>query len=444
MQRLLITNAQVLHTDPLSERVTIDADQDILITGSRIEAVQAKGKADRSHFADVIDARGMLVMPGLINCHAHVPMVLWRGLAEDASIDRWFNDLMWPLENNLEPEDVYWGMLLGLIEQIESGVTSVADHYFHMTHAAEAVERIGARALLGYAMFGSQGVDMIQQTASFVRDYQGAAGGRIRTVLAPHSPYTCDDDFLRATVKVAERLGVGIHTHVSETTGQTIASLRRRGITPVQVLEKTGVLSLPTILAHVCGATPDDIRLMEKYPVGIAHAVKTYLKLGMGTAPVLEFMAAGIPVGLATDGAVSNSTLNLWETLRLMALTQKSRTGIGEAMPIAQALTVATRGSAKVFGLPGELGAVAPDYLADLILIDLSGTHHQPLYNVPASLVYNVQAPDVRTVIIDGQVVMRDRQLLTIDKAEVFAEVRKRMARLSMLDPEKRIQTYDN
>jgi 5-methylthioadenosine/S-adenosylhomocysteine deaminase len=231
---------------------------------------------------------------------------------------------------------------------------------------------------------------------------------------------------------------------VSETTQQTIASLRKRGITPLQVLERTGVLDRPTILAHVCGATPDDIRLMEKYPVGIAHAVKTYLKLGHPTAPVLEFAAAGIPVGLASDGVVSNSTMNLWETLRLMALTQKERAGIGEAMPIGQALQIATQGSARVYGQPDDLGVVAPGYLADLILVDLSGTHHQPLYNPPMSLVYNLQAPDVRTVIIDGQVVMRDRQLLTIDKAEVFAQVRSRMARLSYLDPAKRIQTYDN
>jgi 5-methylthioadenosine/S-adenosylhomocysteine deaminase len=183
---------------------------------------------------------------------------------------------------------------------------------------------------------------------------------------------------------------------------------------------------------------------MEKYPVGIAHAVKTYLKLGHPTAPLLEFAAAGIPFGLASDGVVSNSTLNLWETLRLMALTQKERAGIGEAMPIAQALAVAIHGSARVYGQPNELGAVAPGYLADLILIDLSGTHHQPLYNIPASLVYNMQAPDVRTVIIDGQVVMRDRNLLTIDKAEVYAQVKGRMERLSYLDPQKRIQTYDN
>lgn len=444
MARLLIANAQVLQVTPSGDRVTILPQHDVIVNGSRIEAVQPNGGADRSQFDQVIDADGLLLMPGLINCHAHVPMVLWRGLAEDASIDRWFNDLMWPLENNLQPEDVYWGMLLGLIEQIESGVTAVADHYFHMQYAAQAVEKSGARALLGYAMFGSQGAAMIEQTARFVADYQGAANGRIRTIMAPHAPYTCDDDFLRESARAAQRLGVGVHIHVSETPQQTIASLRKRGITPIQVLERVGILDLPTILAHVCGATPADIRILERYPTGIAHAAKTYLKLGETTAPVPEFAAAGIPVGLASDGVVSNSTLNLWETLRLMALSQKARTGMGETLPIGQTLAIATHGSARVYGQPDELGAVAPGYLADLILIDLSGTHHQPLYNIPASLVYNLQAPDVRTVIIDGQIVMRDRHLLTIDKADVFAQVRSRMARLSHLDPAKRIQTYDH
>ena len=443
MSRLLITNAQVLRVDPSGKQAGVVAGQDVLVRGNHIEAVWPTGAADPSHFDTVIPADGMLVMPGLINCHAHTPMVLWRGLAEDVSTERWFNDLMWPLENNLQAEDVYWGMLLGLIEQIESGVTSVADHYFHSAYAVQAVEKIGSRALLGYAMFGSQGLGMVEETASFVEEYQGSANGRIRTIMAPHAPYTCDDDFLRTTAEVAQKLGVGIHIHVSETNAQTVASLRKRGITPIEVLERTGVFDVPTILAHVCGATPADIRLMEKYPVGIAHAVKTYLKLGHKTAPIIEFRAAGLAVGLASDGAVSNSTMNLWEPLRLMALTQKERVEQGEAMPIAEALAIATHGAAKVYGQPDELGAVEPGYLADVILVDLSGTHHQPLYNVPASLVYNIQPADVQTVIVDGEVIMRDRTLLTIDKQEVFAQVRERMARLSVLEPAKRIQTYD-
>jgi 5-methylthioadenosine/S-adenosylhomocysteine deaminase len=438
---VLIENCRVLQTGAAG--VDILHDRDVLVRGNRIEAVQARGRADASHFQTVIDARGMLAMPGLINTHAHVPMVLFRGLAEDVSIEKWFNDYIWPLESNLQADDVYWGMLLGLAEMIEVGVTSVADHYFHMDRVAAAVESAGTRALLGWAMFGNQGESAIEMTGDFVHDYKGAANGRIRAWMAPHAPYTCDDDFLRASVRKAQALGVGVHIHVSETMGQTETSLQRRGMTPVQVIEQAGILDVPTILAHVCGAMPEDIEILSRYRTGIAHAPKTYLKLAMGTAPVLAFREAGIPVGMATDGAVSNNTLDIWESLRLMALTQKQSTGSSEVMTIADALTIATRESARVFGLPDELGAIAPGYLADVILVDLSDIHHQPLHNSVASLVYNTRASDVQTVLVDGKVIMLDRHLLTINKAEVLDNVRAGMQRLAQRLPNKRIQVYN-
>lgn len=443
MSDMLLRNAMILTVDADGKRASILREHDVLIGGQRIEAVQPTGQADSSQFRVVIDATDQLIMPGMINTHAHVPMVIFRGLAEDVTIDKWFNDYIWPLESNLQPEDVYWGMQLGLAEMIESGVTSVADHYFYMDEAAQAVEKAGTRALLAWAMFGSQGLPMIDRTAAFVSKWAAGAGGRIRTWLAPHAPYTCDDDFLRASAKMAQKLGVGIHIHVSENMEQTEASVAKRGKTPLQVVEEMGILDVPTILAHVCGALPQDIDLLAKYPTGIAHAPKTYLKLAMDIAPVRAFREAGIPVGLATDGAVSNNTMNLWESLRLLALMQKDRAETPEALPIPEALHIATRESARVFGMGDELGAVEPGYLADLILVDLGGVHHQPLHSVTASLVYNVQPSDVRTVIINGEVVMRDRVLLTLDKAEIIAQVRASMTRLATRQTDKRIQSYN-
>lgn len=443
MPDLLLTNAMVLQIDKDGKRAHLLRDHDVLIGGSRIEAVQPTGQTDPSHFREVIDVGGRLVMPGLINTHAHVPMVIFRGLAEDVTIDKWFNDYMWPLESNLQAEDVHWGMQLGLAEMIRAGVTSVADHYFYMDEAAQAVEKAGTRALLGWAIFGSQGTPMIERTREFVTRWQGAANGRIRTWLAPHAPYTCDDDFLRASVAAARQLGVGIHIHVAETMDQTQASVAKRGMTPLQVLQETGILDVPTILAHVCGALPQDIELMAKHPVGIAHAPKTYLKLAMDIAPVIAFREAGIPVGLATDGAVSNNTLDLWESLRLLAMMQKDRAHTPEVMTIPEALYVATRESARVYGLPDDLGAVEPGYLADLIVVDLSGVHHQPLHSVTASLVYNMQPADVRTVIVDGKIIMRDRALLTLDESEIVTQVRASMARLAQRTPDRRIQSYN-
>jgi 5-methylthioadenosine/S-adenosylhomocysteine deaminase len=337
----------------------------------------------------------MLAMPGLVNTHAHVPMGIFRGLAEDVDLATWFNEYMWPLEANLEAEDVFWGMQLGLAEMIQAGVTAVADHYFHMDRAAAAVERAGTRAALGWAVFGSQGAAGVERTASFAAEHRGAAGGRITTWLAPHAPYTCDDTFLAAVAREAERLELGIHIHAAETAEQTRTSVAARGLTPIEVLEKTGVLERPTILAHCCGVTPADIELMAARPCGVAHAPKTYLKLAMGAAPVAALREAGVPVGLATDGPVSNNTLDVFESLRLMAMVAKHESGDPRTMTVGEALTVATRESARVYGLPDGLGDLAPGFLADLILVDLRAPHCQPAHDPPANLVYSVRASDV-------------------------------------------------
>jgi 5-methylthioadenosine/S-adenosylhomocysteine deaminase len=444
MYDLIIRNCHALITSA-GQRLEIQRNRDIVVDAGKIVDLQPTGGVDTGRAHEIIEANEMLAMPGLINTHAHVPMVIFRGLAEDVSIERWFNEYMWPLESNLVEEDVYWGMLLGLVEMIESGVTTVADHYFFMDQAARAVEEAGTRAALGWAVFGDRGYDALAETAAFVERWQNQAGGRITTWLAPHAPYTCDDDFLNATVAHAKRLGVGIHIHAAEEIGQTRASLAKRGLTPIQVLEATGILEVPTIIAHGCGILPDDIELLKNYSdhVGVAHAPKTYLKLGMGLTPIRALRAAGIAVGLATDGAVSNNTLDIFESLRLMTMLQKHEARDPEVMTIPEALDIAFAGSAGVLGMAGQIGRLAPGYLADIILVDLRGAHHQPLHSLTASLVYNVRAGEVQTVIVDGQIVMRDRRILTLDKAQIIKEVTQSMERLARRVPDKRIQVYN-
>ena len=443
MVDLLIRKASVLQLR--DEQAQVLPDHDIALRGNRIEAIAPSGMIDPSRAKMTIDAGGQLAMPGFINTHAHVPMALWRGLAEDVNIESWFNDYIWHLEANLVPEDVYWGMQLGLLEMIEAGVTAVADHYWHMDYAARAVEKAGTRALLGQAMFGANGIGQIDETAAFVQRWEGAAGGRIRAIMAPHAPYTCDDDFLRASAQKAEQIGSGIHIHAAETREQTQASLARRGQTPIEVLEDCGIFRVPTLLAHAVGATPGDLEILAdlQTPVGIAHCPKTYAKLAMGYNNLVEWRALGIAVGLGSDGAVSNNTLDLWEAMRLTALGQKQLTGDAEKLTIPQALTIATAESAQVYGQPQELGDLAAGKLADIILVDLSGTHHFPLNSVTASLVYNARASDVRTVICDGQVIMRERAHLTLDKDEIIANIAPRMERLRRRDAAAGIQTYN-
>jgi 5-methylthioadenosine/S-adenosylhomocysteine deaminase len=440
MYDLVIHNCHIL-----TPKNNIRRNYDLVIDGGKIVDLQPTGQIDLGQARALLEGREMLAMPGLINTHAHVPMVIFRGLAEDVSIERWFNEFMWPLESNLIEEDVYWGMLLGLVEMIEGGVTTVADHYFFMDQAAKAVEQAGTRAALGWAVFGSQGYGALDETAAFVERWQGQANGRITTWMAPHAPYTCADDFLRATVTHAKRLGVGIHIHAAEEMGQTEASLQKRSLTPIQVLAQTGVLDVPLIIAHGCGILPQDIDLLKQAaaPVGIAHAPKTYLKLGMGLTPILPLCGAGIPVGLATDGAVSNNTLDIFESLRLMTMLQKHEARNPEVMTIPQALEIATQDSAAVVGLADKIGQITPGYLADVILVDLSGTHHQPLHSLTATLVYNTRASDVQTVIVNGEIIMRDRHILTLDKAEIIRQVNRSMERLAQRVPDKRIQVYN-
>jgi 5-methylthioadenosine/S-adenosylhomocysteine deaminase len=444
MYDLVIYNCQAL-TFTGDGRPEIQRNQDIIIDEGQILAVQPSDALATAQAHRVIEAHEMLAMPGLINTHAHVPMVIFRGLAEDVSLERWFNEFMWPLESNLTEDDVYWGMLLGLVEMIEGGVTTVADHYFYMDRAAQAVQEAGTRAALGWAVFADRGYDALDETAAFAERWRNQADGRITTWMAPHAPYTCDDDFLRAAVDHARRLGIGIHIHAAEEMGQTQASLARRGITPIKVLDETGILELPTLIAHGCGILPADIDLLKPYAahVGVAHCPKTYLKLGMGLTPIAALREAGVAVGLGTDGAVSNNTLDIFESLRLMAMLQKHEARNPEVMTIPEALDIATRGSAAALGMAGQIGRLTPGYLADIILVNMGGAHCQPLHSLTASLVYNIRAGDVQTVIVNGQVVMQNREILTLDKAQIIKEVNQGMARLARRVPEKRIQVYN-
>ena len=454
---LLIHNCDILQVEsgdasPPPTRLLVS--QDILIQGQRILAVQPATLQDRavqynrpgsvepSPARETIQASGLLAIPGLINTHAHVPMVLFRGLVEDVPIASWFNDYIWPLEANLTPEDIYWGALLGLAEMIEAGVTAVADHYFFMDQVAEAIMQAGMRANLAWAVFAHEGVEKLDQTCAFIQRWQGGADGRITTWLGPHAPYTTGPDFLKLCAKRAKELKVGIHTHVSETAEQVQLSLEQHGITPIQMLAEAGILEQPTILAHCLYPAESDFALLAAAPVGIAHAPKTYLKLGMGSAPVLRYIQEGIPVGLASDGAVSSNTLDLLEQLRLMVLVQKSTARDSTAMPVGLALEIAFHGGARVLHLNHELGDIAPGKLADLVLLDQSGLHTFPRLDPAANLVFSARAADVHTVICDGKILLQDGRLLTIDKEQVKREVAARLQRLNQRIPGRRIASY--
>jgi 5-methylthioadenosine/S-adenosylhomocysteine deaminase len=440
MSEKLIQNCDTLSFAP--GKAEVISNQDILVNENKITAVGKTGSLIVSPDAEVIDAAGLMAVPGFMNTHAHTPMVLFRNLAEDVSQKEWFNDYIWPMESNLTEEDVYWGMLLGMAEMIENGVTSVADHYFNVDHIARAVESAGMRANLVWAVFGHQGEKKLDETVDFINRWQGGADGRITTWLGPHAPYTTSPEFLKLSAQKAAKNNVGIHIHVSETANQVALSLKEFGITPVKMLKETGVLDVPTILGHCLYPQDDDFDLLASAPTGVAQAPRTYLKHGSGLAPIQKYLELGIPVGLATDGAASNNTMDIMEQMRLLAMFVKYKASDPTVMPLDQVVDIAFRGSAKVLKQEGKLGELKAGMLADITLIRQDGLHMTPRANPLAALVYCARATDVETVLCDGKVLLRNKKLLTIDKEAVRKEVQGRLNRLSQRVPGARIAFY--
>ena len=436
--QLLIKNCQVLQF--MDDIPVISDGQDIWIVDNHIKSVGARLQVNGPELTE-IDAAGMLAIPGLMNTHAHVPMVLFRNAGPDVNADDWFNKVIFPLEANLTPEDVYWGAMLGLAEMIEAGITSVADHYFYMDSVARAVEQAGLRANLVWAVFGHEGYAKLDETVAFVERWQGKANGRITTWLGPHSPYLCDPDFLCRCADLAGQLHVGTHIHVSETREQVELSFNRYGKSPVRVLADTGILEQPCILAHCLYPSEEDLDLLAGQPCGIAQATKTYLTLAMGLPDLEKYLARGIPLGLATDGAVSSCNLDILEQMRLLAMTQKHHDHDATKMNEDQILRVAFQGSAKVLREP-RLGSLVEGALADVVLLKTNRASNFPAINAKAGLVYNLNAGDVDTVICDGRVLYQHQRHLTLDKAEIYREVSARLPRLLRKDLYHKIADY--
>jgi len=432
----------VTAVDPQGSHTAVLPHRDILVDGARIARVAGSAPAGAPAAARVIDGSGMAALPGLINTHAHAAMVLFRGAAEDVPIGAWFNDVIWPMESNLTPEDVYWGALLAAAEMIESGITTVADHYLMMDAVAEAMVAGGLRAHLAPTLFGRDLRRELDASAGVIARWQGAGGGRLRMWLGPHSTYLCPPEFLQAVAAEARRAGLGVHIHVSETAGQVQASLAAHGCTPPAHLEQLGLMDVPMLAAHAAHATEDDLAIFARHGVGVAHCPKTFLKLAAGIAPVTAMRRAGIAVGLGTDGAASNNTLDILEQMRLAAALQKHAQEDPTVLRLDEALAMATVDGARVVRQEQELGRLAPGFLADLILVRLDGAHMQPVHDVRAALVYSARASDVDTVIVHGQVLMEGRRLRTIDKARAVQEVAGRAGRLLEKGHGRRLAVY--
>lgn len=401
--------------------------------------------------AHILDGRGQVALPGLINCHAHSAMTLFRGVAEDVDVMTWFNDIIWRLETNLSPEDVYWGAKLAAIEMIEAGVTTVSDHYFFADEVARAFLDAGLRAHIAPTLFDAAGADLdqaLQTSQDFVGRWQHEGKtsdsddvGRIQVWLGPHSPYLCSQEMLVEVRDLAASLDIGVHLHVSETKSQVEMSLEQHGQTPIAYLEHLGLFEVPVLCAHATHATQDDITLLANYKAGVAHCPKTFLKLASGIANITEMLAQSVPVGLGTDGPASNNTLDIFEQMRLTAMLQKHEQDDATVLGRQEVLELATAGAASVLNEP-QLGKLQPGYLADIILVSLDEAHMQPVHDLVAALVYSASARDVQSVMVHGEVLMQQRELTKLDKREVFKQVKTRAHKLHESTANTRLQTF--
>lgn len=436
--RILVKNVVIAVDDtglgiPAGTPVDIGIEDGVIIFVKEHPSAESPGICYQQGWNRVIEGRGRVVLPGLVNAHTHLGMTLLRGYGDDLPLMVWLQERMWPIEDQLTAEDVYWASLLAIGEMLRGGVTTCGDMYFHTEATVKAVVESGIRASLcrGLQGVGGSGLRGLAEGVRFCREWQEAVGGRITTMLGPHAPYTCPPEFLHKVVDWADRLNVPIHIHVAETKEEVFQIADEHGTTPFGMLATNGVLDLPVTAAHCVFIQEGDIALMMEKDVRVVHCPGSNMKLGSGIAPLPEMLAGGLTVGLGTDSAASNNKLDLWEEMRLASLLHKANTQDPTVVPAGIALQMATQHGADALRLE-RVGKLSPGWAADLILVDTQGLHWQPPSQPLVSVVYSGERSDVSTVIVDGQVVYDKGELLTIDEDKVCYHVRRSASRLGL------------
>jgi len=430
---LLITGGAIVTMDP-SRRILEDGF--IAVRGEEIVAV-GSGVSASLRFAPKgidaklkIDARGKLILPGFINGHTHVPMTLLRGLKDDVTLEEWLTKFIFPAEaKNVTDEFVRWGTRLAVAEQIRGGVTTFADMYYFEDAIAEETKAAGMRGVLGETILDFPAPDnktndaMFEYTEKFLKRWQGDP--LIHAAVAPHSIYTDSEKTLKDSAALARKYNAPILIHVGETKKELNDSREKNGTTPVQYLDKLGILGPDVLAAHCVWVDETDRKILAQRQVGCVHNPSSNMMLASGVAPVIEERAAGIAVGLGTDGAAgSNNDLNLMEEMDLAAKLQKITKIDPRALGAKAVVEMATIEGARALHMDKEIGSLETGKRADLIIIGLDAPNAVPMYDVYAQLAYALKGSDVETVIIGGRMVMRDRKLLTVDEPSVIAKAK--------------------
>ncbi|MDY6951571.1 MAG: amidohydrolase [Thermodesulfobacteriota bacterium] len=424
---ILIHNGTILTVNSAFDTVE---DGLLCIEGGRIARIAEKPRHQPLPAARKrVDARGGIILPGLVNTHTHSPMILFRGMADDLPLMTWLNDHIFKAEARwLNPETVFTATLLSCAEMLLSGTTTCCDGYFFEDSVARAVQGSGMRAVVaqGIVDFPAPGVPEpeknVDEALQFIETWQ-KKNPLIHPGLFCHSPYTCSKKTLKAARKVADGTDTLFQIHVAETKKEAEETQLRHGISPVQYLDGLGVLNPRTLLVHGIWVDEADMACMAKRGVGVSITTESHMKLASGTAPVPEFLACGLSVGMGTDGCASNNNLDMFQEMDFMAKVHKARLLDPTVMDARQVLTMAARGGAAAIGLGDTIGSIEVGKRADVIIVDTHKPHLTPLYDPASHLVYAASGSDVRDVVIEGRVVVENRRLLTIDVEAVMEEV---------------------
>jgi len=402
----------------------------ITVKHGRITHVGRRDAAARIRATKTIDGRGKIALPGLINCHTHLSMTLFRGIAEDQPLQTWLRETIWPLEAKLQPEDVYTGALLGCLEMIKTGTTTFVDMYFHEDKVAEAVEEAGLRAVLSQAVIETGNKDMderiFRDSVDFVKRFKTRADGGVIPRLGPHAVYSCSPELLKEVRRIATELKVGIHIHLAESLELARQIKTEHGLSEVQLLEGLGFLDSDVLAAHCIHLSDQEIATLTKYDVKISYNPVANMKLAQGTPRIHDLLEAGLTVGIGTDGPASNNNLDLLQTAKIGALLQKQHYQDPTVLPASTVLRMATIDGARALRLEESIGSLEVGKKADIILVNLEEPHLTPIHDPYANIVYSASGSDIDTVIIDGEVVMEGREVKTLDEAEILEKAEKK------------------
>ena len=374
-----------------------------------------------------ISGSGKMLIPGLVNAHTHASMTIFRNCADDLLFNDWLFGKIMPLEDKLTAEDCYWGTMLAIMEMLRSGTTSFVDMYYFMDELVRAIQDSGIRAVLSRGLMGSvddpsAGEMRMREAIDSFEKWKGL--DNLHFMLAPHAPYTCDEGFQREVAAESKRQGLGINTHLSESISEIETIREKYGCSPIELFDRTGLLSDSTIAAHCVHISDSDIEILANRGVSVATNPVSNLKLANGVAPVPKLLKAGVNVALGTDGAASNNTLNMFRELSMLTLIHKGINHDAQAVSANDGFAIATKNGAKAIGR-SDIGEIIPGNSADLVILDLGHPNMQPVNNPVSALAYSTNGSEVETVIVGGKILMENKVFLTIDAEKVVYKVSK-------------------